>query len=209
MYAADHGRCRVEVTRAQWRTVVRAVVDDLARMTPVAYPPVVGLKELARIFEVRPNTPCQWHSKDVLPREDGLLSGNPVWKVPTIYAWAANTGRTMMWHPWPMPADAADAPMPPHEPVRAGLRAVADDLITPGPLTSVPVAGMKEIVRMFDVKDNTPYQWRSKHKLVSEDGLISNNPVYKLPTIRVWAQATRRVIVWDPWASPAPEPTPV
>ena len=189
----------MEVTRAQWRTAVRAVVDDLSRPTPLAFPPVVGLKELARIFEVRPNTPCQWHSKEILPHEDGLMSGHPVWKVPTIYAWAADTGRTVVWHPWPLPADPDDAPTAARGPLRAGLRAVTDDLITPGPLTSVPVAGMKEIVRMFDVKDNTPYQWRSKRKLVSEDGLISNNPVYKVPTIRVWAQATGRVIVWDPW----------
>lgn len=78
-------------------------------------------------------------------------------------------------------------------------RQVGASLMEPGPLTLPPVVGLKEIVRMFDVKDNTPYQWRSKGVLPKEDGEVSNNPVWKVTTIYEWADKTNRKIVWDPW----------
>ena len=199
----------MEVTRTQWRTAVRAVADDLSTPRPLTFPPVVGLKELSRMFGVKENTPYQWHSKEILIAQSGTVSNNPVWKVPAIYAWAAATKRVVVWHPWPVPTEDTDASVPTGTPLRAGLRAVVDDLLAPGPLTVPPVVGLKEIGRMFDVKDNTPYQWRSKAKLAGEDGSISNNPVYKVPTIRAWAEATGRVIVWDPWTGQLAESTPV
>jgi hypothetical protein len=78
-------------------------------------------------------------------------------------------------------------------------RKVSDNLVEPGPLTLPPVVGLKEIVRMFGVKDNTPYQWRSKGVLPKEDGEVSNNPVWKVTTIYDFAERTNRAIVWDPW----------
>lgn len=83
--------------------------------------------------------------------------------------------------------------------LKAVLRRVSANLAQPGPLELPPVVGLKEIVRMFDVKDNTPYQWRSKGILPKEDGEVSNNPVWKVTTIYAWADETKRKIVWDPW----------
>ncbi|WP_124821939.1 hypothetical protein [Micromonospora ureilytica] len=83
--------------------------------------------------------------------------------------------------------------------LKAVAREVAASLTRPGPLDLPPVVGLKEIVRMFDVKDNTPYQWRSKGVLPKEDGEVSNNPVWKVTTIYAFAEDTNRTIVWDPW----------
>jgi hypothetical protein len=99
---------RVDVTRAQWRAGVTAVAADLLQAGPLVFPPVVGMKEIRRMFDVKDNTPYQWRSKEILPKEDGTVSNNPVWKVPTIYAWANATGRTIVWHPWPGLGGEAD-----------------------------------------------------------------------------------------------------
>ncbi|WP_262285891.1 hypothetical protein [Micromonospora sp. MA102] len=83
--------------------------------------------------------------------------------------------------------------------LRAVTRQIAADLMKPGPLELPVMVGLKELVRMFGVKDNTPYQWRSKGQLPKEDGEVSNNPQWKLTTIYAWAEETGRKIVWDPW----------
>lgn len=90
----------MKVSRSQLRQAVRTVADDLMEAGPLSVPPVVGLKEIGRMFGVKDNTPYQWRSKGVLPKEDGEVSQNPVWKVPTIYAWADETKRTIVWDPW-------------------------------------------------------------------------------------------------------------
>lgn len=89
--------------------------------------------------------------------------------------------------------------------LRMAVKTVADDLIEKGPLTVPPVVGLKEINRMFGTADNTAYQWRSRKALPQEDGEVSNNPVWKLPTIYAWAEDTGRVIVWDPWNISLPQ----
>ncbi|WDZ83992.1 hypothetical protein [Micromonospora cathayae] len=83
--------------------------------------------------------------------------------------------------------------------LKAVTRQIAADLMKPGPLELPVTVGLKELVRMFGVKDNTPYQWRSKGQLPKEDGELSNNPQWKLATIYAWAEDTNRTIVWDPW----------
>ncbi|MEV7267842.1 hypothetical protein AB0N38_30195 [Micromonospora aurantiaca] len=83
--------------------------------------------------------------------------------------------------------------------LKAVTRRIAADLMKPGPVELPSMVGLKELVRMFGVKDNTPYQWRSKGQLPKEDGEVSNNPQWKLATIYAWAEATGRKIVWDPW----------
>lgn len=89
--------------------------------------------------------------------------------------------------------------------LRTAVKPVADDLIERGPLTVSPVVGLKEINRMFGTADNTAYQWRSRKVLPKEDGEVSNNPVWKLPTIYAWAEETGREIVWDPWGIQQPD----
>lgn len=87
----------------------------------------------------------------------------------------------------------------------AAVRQVAAGLAEAGPpLSPPPLVGLQEISRMFDVKDATPYQWRSRGDLVAEDGLISGRPFWKLPTIYAWAETTDRDIFWDPWGIVAP-----
>ena len=101
LYDIDQWGCRVDVSRAQWRASVKAVADDLIQDGPLVFPPVVGMKEIRRMFGVKDNTPYQWRAKHIIPKEDGTISNNPVWKVTTVYRWAKATGRTIIWHPWP------------------------------------------------------------------------------------------------------------
>lgn len=89
-------------TKAQMAAAARRVADGLTEPgTPFGLPPAVGLKEIARMFGVKDNTANHWRSVTrILPTEDDTISGNPVWKVPTIYAFAADTGKPIVWDPW-------------------------------------------------------------------------------------------------------------
>ncbi|MFF0467529.1 hypothetical protein ACFYPX_08920 [Micromonospora zamorensis] len=90
----------MKVSQAKLKLVARQVSAQLMQPGPLTLPPVVGLKEIVRMFGVKDNTPYQWRSKGILPKEDGEVSNNPVWKVTTIYAFAADTNRTIVWDPW-------------------------------------------------------------------------------------------------------------
>ena len=101
----------MKVSRGQLRAAVRSVADDLIEDGPLGRPPVVGLKEINRMFGLADNTSYQWRSRKVLPKEDGEVSNNPVWKVPTIYRFAGETGRTIIWDPWDInPGASGPAP---------------------------------------------------------------------------------------------------
>lgn len=100
--------CVMKVTKAQLRAAVRPVAEDLIDGGPLSRPPVVGLKEINRMFGLAGNTSYQWRSRGVLPKEDGEVSKNPVWKVPTIYRFADDTGRTIIWDPWGIQPEADD-----------------------------------------------------------------------------------------------------
>ncbi len=55
---------------------------------------VVGLRDIARMLFVDGRTPTMWRHRNVLPPEDGYISGNvPVWHRDKILAWAEATGR--------------------------------------------------------------------------------------------------------------------
>jgi transposase-like protein len=90
----------MKVSQTKLKAVARQVSAELTKPGPLVLPPVVGLKEIVRMFGVKDNTPYQWRSKGILPREDGEVSNNPVWKVTTIYAFAEETNRTIVWDPW-------------------------------------------------------------------------------------------------------------
>jgi hypothetical protein len=56
----------------------------------------VGLKEIADMAGVsstRGGTVYIWRSRGVLPDEDRLVSGNPVWDRKVIEKWLVDTGR--------------------------------------------------------------------------------------------------------------------
>jgi hypothetical protein len=66
---------------------------------------VVGLRDIARMLEVDGRTPTTWRHRNVLPPEDGYISGSvPVWHRRRILAWAEATGR--------LPGPAAGEPGP-------------------------------------------------------------------------------------------------
>jgi hypothetical protein len=110
LYGTPWEERNMKVSKAQLRAAVREVADSLIEDGPLSKPPVVGLKEIGRMFDVKDNTPYQWRSKGVLPKEDGEVSNNPVWKVPTIYRFADDTKRTIVWDPWGLqqPPDQSD-----------------------------------------------------------------------------------------------------
>jgi hypothetical protein len=55
---------------------------------------VVGLRDIARMLMVDGRTPTMWRHRNLLPPEDGYVSGNvPVWHRDKILAWAEATGR--------------------------------------------------------------------------------------------------------------------
>jgi hypothetical protein len=88
--------------RSKVAAAAARIADDLQRgpNEPLGILPVVGLKELARMFVVGDNTPYQWRVRGQLPPHDALLSGNPYWRLPTIYDWAETTNRLIKWDPW-------------------------------------------------------------------------------------------------------------
>lgn len=99
----------MKVTKAQLRTAVAPVTEDLIGDGPLTQTPVVGLKEINRMFGLAGNTAYQWRSRGVLPKQDGDVSSNPVWKVPTIYRFAEQTNREIVWDPWGIQPDDAGA----------------------------------------------------------------------------------------------------
>jgi predicted DNA-binding transcriptional regulator AlpA len=54
---------------------------------------LVGLKEVAALCGVVDGTVYQWRTKGVLPPQEWLVSGSPVWRRQTIEQWARETGR--------------------------------------------------------------------------------------------------------------------
>lgn len=100
----------MRVTNEQIGRCAAQVAQDLATEGPCRIPPVVGLLEIRRMFGLAKATPYQWRSKGVLPKPDLFVSGNPVWKLPTIYRWAENPRREIIWDPWALhvPHDDAD-----------------------------------------------------------------------------------------------------
>jgi hypothetical protein len=59
---------------------------------------VFDLDDIARIFDVKPNTPRRWSygRGRKLPPADGTVSGAPCWLPETIYAWAKSQGMTVV-----------------------------------------------------------------------------------------------------------------
>ena len=90
----------MKVSKTQLRAAVRVVADDLIEVGPLGRLPLVGLREINRMFGLAGNTSYQWRSRGVLPKEDAPISGNPMWKIPTIYKFAEDTKRTIVWDPW-------------------------------------------------------------------------------------------------------------
>jgi hypothetical protein len=91
----------MKVSRTELNAASRRVAATLVEAgTPLQVLPVVGLQEIGRMFRTVKTTPYQWRSQGKLPKEDDTISGNPVWKVPTIYKWADDTDREIVWDPW-------------------------------------------------------------------------------------------------------------
>jgi hypothetical protein len=99
----------MRVTKTQLREAAARVLEDLITDGPMAVPPVVGLKEFGRMMGFNGSTVYQLRSRGVLPAPTGLVSGNPTWKLPTVYAWAQRTDREIVWDPWGICASTGDA----------------------------------------------------------------------------------------------------
>ena len=54
---------------------------------------VVGEREIAALLGVQPNTVNVWRQRSLLPPPEGIVSGHPCWRWPTIAHWAVKTGR--------------------------------------------------------------------------------------------------------------------
>lgn len=70
---------------------------------PVLLTDLVGLKEIRQMFEgsrpgkpVEQNTVDMWRLRKVLPKEDTVFSGSPVWRRQRIVDWGRETGRKML-----------------------------------------------------------------------------------------------------------------
>jgi hypothetical protein len=99
----------LKVTRAQLKAKAREVAEQLIGDEPLTMSPTVGLKEIGRMFGAAGHTPYQWKNRGVLPEADAPLSGNPAWRLPTIYQFAEDTGRTIVWDPWGLYAPSGEA----------------------------------------------------------------------------------------------------
>jgi hypothetical protein len=96
------GAPQVTRSKAQVARAAQVVAAGLVEPgTPATIKPLVGLQEIARMFGVKPNTVAHWRStQGILPAEDDTISGNPVWKIPTMYRFAASSGKPIVWDPW-------------------------------------------------------------------------------------------------------------
>lgn len=56
-------------------------------------PQLVGLQEIMVLFDVARITVDQWRYRHLLPEPDWTVSGTPLWRLQTLLAWAAETGR--------------------------------------------------------------------------------------------------------------------
>ncbi|OJF15382.1 hypothetical protein [Couchioplanes caeruleus] len=90
----------MKVTKAQLRAAVARVAEDLITDGPSEIPSVVGLKEINRMFGYAANTAYQLRARGVLPVATSPISNNPVWKLVTIYNFAEQTNREIVWDPW-------------------------------------------------------------------------------------------------------------
>ena len=54
---------------------------------------IVGIKEIAERLGVKPQTAATWRVRNLLPPEEGTVSGAPAWNWSTIEQWARQTGR--------------------------------------------------------------------------------------------------------------------
>jgi len=57
---------------------------------------VVGVHEIAQMFNVNRVTVSKWKAAGKLPPPDAELSMRPIWKRTTILRWADNTGRAVI-----------------------------------------------------------------------------------------------------------------
>jgi hypothetical protein len=60
---------------------------------------LVGLMEIAVMFDVRPATPYRWREREILPEPDFIVSDRPIWLLPTIEAWAHLNQRKIVKRP--------------------------------------------------------------------------------------------------------------
>jgi hypothetical protein len=90
----------MRVTKAQLRAAAHRMVEDLITDGPTTIPAVVGLKEINRMFGWADNTAYQLRSRGKLPAETAPVSKNPAWKLISIYNFAEETGREIIWDPW-------------------------------------------------------------------------------------------------------------
>lgn len=54
---------------------------------------IVGIKEMAERLGVRQQTAAAWRHRNLLPPQEGTVSGAPAWSWATIERWAQETGR--------------------------------------------------------------------------------------------------------------------
>lgn len=54
---------------------------------------IVGIKEIAERLGVKQQTAAAWRYRELLPPEEGTVSGSPAWTWATIEEWARATGR--------------------------------------------------------------------------------------------------------------------
>lgn len=54
---------------------------------------IVGIKEIAERLGVKPQTAATWRVRNLLPPEEGTVSGVPAWNWSAIEQWARQTGR--------------------------------------------------------------------------------------------------------------------
>ena len=56
-------------------------------------PPVIGMPEIAALFDVKLATVHAWRGRGQLIEEDWVICGIPMWKPSSIQRWASRTGR--------------------------------------------------------------------------------------------------------------------
>ncbi|WP_248960915.1 hypothetical protein [Sphaerisporangium perillae] len=140
-------------------------------------PYLLGHSEIARLFDVAPDTPQLWRKRALLGDPDVVISGKPYWLLSTVLALAKPGQRDVP----PGRLDEYKASIP--NGYFAQVLAEPPSLI-----------GIKELAWIFGKKHTDISQWRNRGTLAPPDLTLSGAPLWLLDTILLDAERRNRTI---------------
>lgn len=140
-------------------------------------PYLLGHAEIARLFDVAPDTPQLWRKRAILGEPDLVISGKPYWLLPTVLALAKTRYRQVT--PERLAEYKASIP-------NGHFSHISDNL--------TPLVGIKEVASIFGKKPADIGQWRNRGTLATPDVILSGSPLWRLTEILADAEHRGRTV---------------